>query len=115
MKNFLIVTFIVFFIIAVIDDYADKQKIEEEYGEVNYEFVITDKYETLGSNFHVLGGRATETEYHVVYKYRITNRPNDKYNMRWCEEKDEEVSYSNYRKLNVGYTFNQNEPFFPYY
>lgn len=110
MKNFLIVTFIVFFIIAVIDDYADKQKLKEEYGEVNYEFVITDKYEKLGSNFHVLGGRATETEYHVIYKYRIENRPNQK----WSQDLDTEVSSSNYRKLKVGYKFKQNQPFFLY-
>lgn len=85
----------------------------EKYGEVKYEFVITDKYDDLGSNWHLIGGRATEQEYHIVYKYRLTNRPDREDNMKWYSS-ETTVSGSQYRELKVGQTIYNNQVFFPY-
>jgi hypothetical protein len=80
---------------------VNDKKDNEQYGRINYEFVIVDKYEKIGSEYHMVGGRATETEYHVIYKYRLTNRPNNKKNMIWYE-RDTEVRYISYRRIKIG-------------
>lgn len=85
----------------------------KKYGELKYEFVITDKYEDLGSTFHLVGGRSTEQKYHIVYRYRLTNRPEDDDNMKWSSG-EATVSGSRYRKLQVGQTLYDSSPFFPY-
>ena len=95
----------VFMIIACIED----KQTEKKYGEIKYEIFIKDKYDYLGSNFHLVGGRATEQEYHVEYNYRVTNRPDSKDNMKWYR-RDEEVSVNKYRKIKVGKTYISNYP-----
>lgn len=85
----------------------------KKYGELKYEFVITDKYEDLGSTFHLIGGRSTEQKYHIIYRYRVTNRPDDDDNMKWSNG-ETTVSGSRYRELKVGQTLYDNTPFFPY-
>lgn len=90
-------------IIAVFIFYAIsvERKENREYGEKNYEFRIVDKYETLGSSYHLIGGRATETEYHIVYEMKCTNRPDDEFWSNW-HEYDDEVNYKKYRKYEKG-------------
>ena len=92
-------------IMACIED----NQTNEKYGEIKYEIVIKDKYDYLGSNFHLIGGRATEQEYHVEYNYRLTNRPDNKDNMKWYR-RDEDVSTSEYRKIKVGKTYFNDYP-----
>ena len=93
--------------------FVHDRSLNKKYGELKYEFVITDKYDDLGSNWHLIGGRATEQEYHIIYKYRLTNRPDDPDNMKWYSS-ETTVSGSRYRKLQVGQTLYDNTPFFPY-
>lgn len=88
-------------------------KDNKQYGEIRYEFVITDMYDDIGSNWHLIGGRASEQEYHVVYKYRLTNRPDDDRNMKWYIG-ETTVSGSCYRKLHIGQTLYKNSQIFPH-
>ena len=85
----------------------------KKYGELKYEFVITDKYDDIGSTYHLIGGRSTEQKYHIVYRYRVTNRPDDEDNMKWYRS-EATVSGSRYRELRVGQTLYNNTLFFPY-
>lgn len=93
---------------GAVQDHNENKK----YGDIQYEFVIVDKYDNIGSNWHLVGGRASETEYHIVYKYRVANRPVDHYQYIGWVEMDREVSYSRYRKFNIGDRFVKDEPFF---
>lgn len=86
---------------------------DKKYGEIKYEFVITDKYEDLGSTCHLIGGRSTEQKYHIIYRYRLTNRPDLERNMKWYDS-ETTVSGSQYRKLRIGQTLYNNSLFFPY-
>ena len=61
-----------------------------------YEICILDKYEDIGSSWHLVGGRSSETEYHIYYKY--CNRTK---NTRW-EETTRTVDGTTYRKYKVG-------------
>lgn len=105
----LIVVLIVGSICGIIHD----KRIEKKYGKPIYEFVITDKYDDLGSNWHLIGGRATESEYHIAYKHRLTNRPDRKDNMVWYSG-ETTVTSGSYRKLYVGQTLYNEDGFFPY-
>lgn len=80
---------------------VDEAKAEKELGTESYEIVIVDKYECLGSSFHLIGGRATETEYHLVYNYRCTNRPKDKNLSEW-KSRNAKVNHSTWSKYNIG-------------
>lgn len=64
-----------------------------------YEILIIDKYEDIGSTWHFISGRASETEYHIVYKY--CNRTK---NTSW-EDKTRTVNGTKYRKYNIGDRF----------
>lgn len=97
------------FIYGCVHDRSQNKK----YGELKYEFVITDKYDDLGSTYHLIGGRSTEQKYHVVYRYRLTNRPDREDNMKWYSS-ETTVSGSRYRKLQIGQTLYDNTPFFPF-
>ena len=77
----------------------------KKYGEL--------KYEDLGSTFHLIGGLSTEQKYHIIYRYRVTNRPDDDDNMKWSNG-ETTVSGSRYRELKVGQTLYDDTPFFPY-
>lgn len=64
-----------------------------------YEILIVDKYEDIGSTWHLIGGRASETEYHIVYKY--CNRTKNTY---W-KDKTRTVNGTKYRKYDIGDRF----------
>ncbi len=64
-----------------------------------YEILILDKYEDIGSSWHLVGGRASETEYHIYYKY--CNRTKNTY---W-KETTKTVDGTKYRKYNIGDRF----------
>ncbi len=98
-------------ILALIGGFIYEKHENKTYGEKTYEIVIEDKYENLGSTFHIIGGRATETEYHLIYRYRLTNRPKDKTASVW-RETDRKVSYMTYRGCNVGDRLTSSSAFF---
>jgi len=97
------------FVYGLVDD----RLLKEKYGEAKYEFVVTDMYEDLGSTYHLVGGRATEQKYHVVYKYRVTNRPNLKDNMVW-HSLETTVSASRYRRYHIWQTMYNDSCILPY-
>lgn len=68
-----------------------------------YEIVILDKYDDIGSSWHIVGGRASETEYHIVYKYRNKTK-----NTYW-RENTLVVDGTRYRKYKIGYRFTLNQ------
>ena len=107
------IVFMIAIIIGFICGIIHDRNTKKQYGEIRYEFVITDMYNDLGSNWHLIGGRATEQEYHVIYKYRLTNRPANEDNMKWYV-REATVSGSRYRKLHVGQTLYNNSSIFPY-
>ena len=75
--------------------------MEEEYQASLYEIEVIDKYDCIGSNYHLIGGRASEQEYHVVYKVKpLTETARKRY--YGTGEKDDKVPYYLYRKINVG-------------
>jgi hypothetical protein len=91
----------------------NEKRDNEQYGRINYEFKIVDKYDKLGSHYHMVGGqRSSETEYHVIYHYRLTNRPNRDNNMIWYE-RDKEVPYTKYRRYKIGDTLKSNNLYLP--
>ena len=103
-NKFLDIVVVVVFVISIgLAMYSD-YKEEETYGKRVYEFRIIDKYETIGSSFHLIGGRATETEYHIIFQTRCINRPDDDILSQW-QEWDDEVSYRQYRKYEKGKTY----------
>ena len=106
---FFTVAIVVGFVCSVIHD----KRQDKKYGKIQYEFVVTDKYEDIGSTFHLVGGRASEQKYHVVYKYRLTNRPDNDNNMIWYEG-ETTVSGSTYRTLYVGQTLYRSSSNFMY-
>lgn len=110
-----LIIFVVILAIGIIGGlygWSQDKQINKKYGERRYEFVITDKYEDLGSTWHLIGGRATETEYHVAYKYRVINRPDDEDNLVWYID-ETSVSGSTYRKYQVGQTLYGNSMILP--
>ena len=66
-----------------------------------YEITVVDKYETIGSTFHIIGGRASEKEYHVIYTVKPLTE-NAKEKMYGDYEKDEKFQYKSYRKAEIG-------------
>jgi hypothetical protein len=88
----------------------NEHKTEEKYGPEKYEIVILDKWEDIGSTYHLIGGRAPETEYHVQYKYRCINRPDDEYKSNW-HDRDTEVKYPRYKEYKVGMRYISNSYF----
>ena len=95
---------------SIVFGLVQERRGHKEYGEKSYEFVIDDKYEKLGSRFHLLGGRATETEWHIVYRYRVTNRPEDKTASGW-KRTDREASHTAYTHYEVGKAYTGSSPY----
>jgi len=96
---------VLIFILSVLFTYtlsycADKNR-EEYVQTTKYELTVIDKYETIGSNFHLIGGRTSETEYHIIYNVKPLTE-NAKKNYYGSGEEDDEVDYKIYRKLNIG-------------
>ena len=107
MKNFIInclfigITLICFYMLCSSaskwSDANHKKYIET----TKYEITVVDKYETIGSTFHIIGGRASEKEYHVIYTVKPLTE-NAQKNMYGDYEKDEEFEYKSYRKAEIG-------------
>ena len=89
--------------IYMLDSCSNKQ-MEEERAATLYEIEIIDKYDCIGSTYHLVGGRAPEQEYHIIYKVTpLTKMAKKKYYGNG--EEDDEVQYRVYRKLNIGHKF----------
>ena len=83
---------------------ARKNRVEHE-NSVKYQIEIVDKYDCIGSTWHLVGGRAPEQEYHVIYKVTpLTPKADEEY--YGDGEEDDEVSYAMYRKIYIGQKFN---------
>ena len=82
-----------------IDSCSKKYNVDHPTKYDTYEILILDKYEDIGSTWHLIGGRASETEYHIVYKY--CNRTKNTY---W-EDKTRTVNGTQYHKYNIGDRF----------
>jgi len=77
---------------------------KNSYENTWYEIEVIDKYDYLGSSFHIIGGRATEQEYHIIYKVTpLTDEARKNYYGNG--EEDDEVPYSIYRKVSIGKKF----------
>jgi len=90
-----------------LNSYTEKNHKEYE-NSVKYQIEVVDKYDCIGSTWHLVGGRASEQEYHVIYKVTpLTPNASEEYK---CigngGEEDDEVSYALYRKIYVGQKFN---------
>lgn len=105
--------FTVAIVVGIVCSVINDKRQDKKYGKIQYELVVTDKYEDIGSTFHLVGGRASEQKYHVVYKYRLTNRPDNDNNMIWYES-ETTVSGSTYRTLYVGQTLYRSSSNFRY-
>lgn len=113
LKTIFAIVIVALTLVGFIHGFVHDCSQNKKYGEPKFEFVITDKYEDLGSTWHLIGGRATEQEYHIVYRYRLTNRPDREDNMKWYSS-ETTVSGSRYRKLQIGQTLYNSHMFFPY-
>lgn len=105
MKDFIYSALIVLLSIALvigfdIGVYEYQKRHPTKYD--TYEIVILDKYEDIGSSWHIVGGRASETEYHIVYKYRNKTK-----NTYW-QENTLGVDGTRYRKYKIGDRFTLN-------
>lgn len=105
--------FIFVMLVGLIFSLVHDKRLDKKYGEPRYEFVVTDKYDDIGSSWHLVGGRASEQKYHVIYRYRLTNRPDKDDNMKWYKD-ETTVSGSRYRNLEVGQTLYGSSMIFPY-
>lgn len=101
-----LVVILTFIIGAVIGISSDRIK-EKKYGPETYEIYVTDKYDMIGSTWHLIGGRASESEFHIVYTYRCINRPDQKGTYR----EDRCVSYPTFKKYNVGQRYKVRNPY----
>ena len=113
-KTFLVVI-IVSFAIAVtllpLFKQCEKSQYEKavtEYKSREYLIEIVDKYDHLGSSWHLIGGRVTEQEYHIIYKVTPLTEEAKK-NFYYSGEHDDEVSFKTYRKYKVGDTYKSHE------
>ena len=87
---------------------SQNEKYRAEYESEVYLIEIVDKYDHLGSSWHLIGGRATEQEYHIIYKVTPLTEEAKK-NFYYTGEHDDEVSYKTYRKYKVGDTYKSHE------
>ena len=78
-----------------------------------YEILIIDKYEDIGSTWHLIGGRASETEYHIVYKVIPLTENAEKVLAEsfYGSERDTEIQYKSYRKVQIGQKYTTNYPY----
>ena len=84
---------------------CSENNIKEYEQTVKYQIEVIDKYDCISSNWHLIGGRASEQEYHVIYKVTPLT-PNANKNYYGSGEEDDEVPYTLYRKIHVGQKFN---------
>ena len=110
-----LVAFIISFAIAVMLSplfiKCSRSQVEKERAEYEskvYLIEIVDKYDHLGNSWHLIGGRATEQEYHIIYKATPLTEEAKK-NFIYTGEHDDEVSFRTYRKYNVGDKYKSHE------
>ena len=87
---------------------SQREKARAEYESKVYLIEIVDKYDHLGSSWHLVGGRATEQEYHIIYKATPLTEEAKK-NFYYSGEHDDEVSFKTYHKYKVGDTYKSHE------
>ena len=92
----------------------EKEKVQETINSTEYRIEVIDKYDCIGSTYHLIGGRAPEQEYHVIYKVIPLTENADKHYYGDGEE-DDEVSYKTYRKIKVGDSFKGHSDQINYY
>lgn len=92
----------------------EKEKVQETINSTEYRIEVIDKYDCIGSTYHLIGGRAPEQEYHVIYKVIPLTENADKHYYGNGEE-DDEVSYKTYRKIKVGDSFKGHSDNIEYY
>ena len=88
------------------DTLAEKDRVK--YESKVYLIEIVDKYDHLGSSWHLVGGRATEQEYHIVYKATPLTEEAKK-DFYYTREHDDEVDFKTYRKYKVGDKYKSHE------
>lgn len=90
--------------IKAMDSYSRKN--QEEYERtVRFQIEVVDKYDCIGSNWHLVGGRASEQEYHIIYKVTPITPEAKKHYLGHGEDVDDDVPYTIYRKVKVGQKF----------
>jgi len=89
------------------DTLAEKDRVE--YESKVYLIEIVDKYDHLGSSWHLVGGRATEQEYHIIYKATPLTEEAKKNFYYTDRERDDEVDFKTYRKYKVGDKYKSHE------
>lgn len=112
----------VFSIITVIGGYFilyscskyEKERVQKTINSTEYRIEVIDKYDCIGSTYHLIGGRAPEQEYHIIYKVIPLTENADKHYYGDGEE-DDEVSYKTYRKIKVGDSFKGHSDKINYY
>lgn len=87
----------IFLLIAGITSCTDEKE------EPQYRIEVIDKYETIGSSWHLIGGRASETEYHIIYK--VTPLNEEARRVFFGNKSDVEVNYIEYKDANIGKTY----------
>jgi len=92
----------------------EKEKVQKTINSTEYRIEVIDKYDCIGSTYHLIGGRAPEQEYHIIYKVIPLTENADKHYYGDGEE-DDEVSYKTYRKIKVGDSFKGHSDNIEYY
>ena len=92
----------------------EKEKVQETINSTEYRIEVIDKYDCIGSTYHLIGGRTSEQEYHVIYKVIPLTENADRHYYGNGEE-DDEVSYKTYRKIKVGDSFKGHSDNIEYY
>lgn len=92
----------------------EEERIQESINSTEYRIEVIDKYNCIGSTYHLIGGRAPEQEYHIIYKVIPLTENADKHYYGDGEE-DDEVSYKTYRKIKIGDNFKGHSDNIEYY
>ena len=94
------------------ENYENK-KHQEYIQKTKFEIKIIDKYETIGSKYYLVGGRVPEQEYHIVYKVIPLTENAEKVLAEsfYGSERDEEIQYKSYRKVQIGQKYTTNYPY----
>ena len=96
-----------------IENCAGKNRADRERN-IRYEIEIIDKYDCIGGNWHLVGGRSSEQEYHIIYKVTpLTEAAKKEY--YGDGEEDDEVDYKVYRKIEIGKKFTGTRSYLLYY
>lgn len=94
------------------ENYENK-KHQEYIQKTKFEIKIIDKYETIGSKYYLVGGRVPEKEYHIIYKVIPLTENAEKVLAEsfYGSERDTEIQYKSYRKVQIGQKYTTNYPY----